>query len=130
MNVLLAFSVLLAGWASQYGPGVMESVIRVRQAGRTAMTLPMELPETDGYVAMVECDRIGDVVYLRPLGDEVFESFLVVDCSGHAETTDWMERNNILVEVDYETALRWDTIGHGQQIEMKQADEYITFCAQ
>ena len=46
------------------------------------------------------------------------ELFLVVDCSGHTETSEWMFSNNIVAEVDYNTALRWNTVGRGIKVEI------------
>lgn len=100
------------GGASQYAPHVMERVIGVRQSGVTAKDLPLDLPEVDGYVAMADAEWIGKVIKLRPLTQPKYETFLVVDCGGFADGGyDWMIRNNILVEVDYETAVRWNTVG-------------------
>ena len=110
----LAVVIVAMGWASQYAPGKMEAVIRVRQAGRTAYTLPAVLPAVDGYAAVLACERIGEVLYVQHAG--VVESFLVVDCAGDEETRQWMARNNILLEVDYETAIRWNTVGRGAQV--------------
>ena len=42
---------------------------------------------------------------------------MVVDCSGSREMISWMIRNNILVELDYETAKRWETVSRGIEIE-------------
>jgi len=114
---------ILSGFASQYSPGVMESVVRVRQSGRTAMDLPAVLPAVDGFVAMEDCAMIGQIVYIRPKGETEWDSFLVADCSGHAETSAWMERNDILVEFGYKSAKRYDTIGRGLEIELMMLEE-------
>jgi hypothetical protein len=121
MRVILAFVFVVSGWASQYAPGRMQEVIRVRQTRPTAMPLPAELPAVDGYIAVLDCAEIGNVWYLR-YGESV-ESFLVVDCAGDAATRAWMTRNNILVEVDHATALRWGVVGRGAQIEVVQPVE-------
>ncbi|MFA5401430.1 MAG: hypothetical protein WC359_13355 [Dehalococcoidia bacterium] len=114
-NLAAVILILSTGIASQYAPGKAESVIRVRQANRTAMPLPATLPPTDGYIAVLDCNEIGNVWYLRHNGR--VESFLVVDCAGDATTRAWMRRNNIIVEVDFATAHRWRTVGRGAQIE-------------
>lgn len=119
MNALVVVAIILSGIASQYAPGVMESVISVRQSGMTAANLPGNLPDVDGFVAVKDCDRIGEILWLRPQGQRRWESFLVVDCANPADGADlWMERNNILVEVDHNTAKRWDTVGKGINVEM------------
>jgi len=113
MRVL--FVVMMTGTASQYAPGAMESVIRVRQAGLTRYSLPQEIPAyVDGFIAVEECDRIGETVVVVYKG--FVETMMVADCSGHAETSSWMERNNILMEVGYETALRWGIVGRGAKV--------------
>lgn len=118
-ELALAGIMIISGWASQYAPGVMERVIAVRQVpGRTAHDLPIDLPQVDGYVATADCNEIGTILWLRPIGQEQWESFLVADCAG-ADSYGWMVNNNILVEVDYETAVRWDTVGRGQRIERR-----------
>lgn len=116
--MLMAMFLMMAGHASQYAPGVMDSVIRTRQAGLTGADMPEDLPDVDGFVAMERCDRINDIIYIRPEGQDEWETFMVADCSGHAETTRWMRRNRILVEVDAETARRWDTVGRLKAIEV------------
>jgi len=116
---LLTLTTLLFGVCSQYDPGVMESVIRVRQSGRTAMNLPTNLPRVDGYVALKECSDIGKIVWMRKLGSDKWESFYVVDCAGIKDGgRDWMERNNIVAEIDGDTARRWDVVGRGFNVEI------------
>ena len=109
--------IVAIGIASQYGNGVSERVIHVRQTKRVHAPLPLELPVTNGYIAVKDCEHIGEVWYLRPIGGNKVESFLVIDCAGSTETIAWMNRNNILVEVDYNTAKRWNTVGRGIKIE-------------
>jgi len=108
----------------------MARVIATRQAGLTARDLPLDLPPVDGYVAARYPDDIGRVVLLRPIGRREWERFLVVDCAGRNDRREsdglsglaWMERYNVLVEVDYETAVRWDTVGRGIMVQMRWAD--------
>ena len=104
-------------WASQYAPGVFDRVVAARQAGRTAKDLPTPLPDVDGFIAVVDCDQIGDIWTLRPVGQVQWETFLVADCSGHAETTAWMTEQNIICEVGHRTATRWKTVGRGIKVE-------------
>ena len=116
---------LLSGWASQYSEGVMDRVVRVRQAGRTAMDLPAVLPAVDGFVAMEDCAMVGEIVFIRPKGGSHWDSFLVADCSGHAKTSAWMERNNILVE--FGDPEMYDTVGKGLEIELMLLEEVISY---
>lgn len=111
----------VTGWASQYAKGVMERVLDYRI--RHGTVIP---DNVDGYVAAQECSDIGKIVYLRPLGSQNWESFWVADCAGPHLRPDgltgyqWMLRYNILVEVDWETAVRWDTVGRGIKVEMRE----------
>lgn len=118
---VLIILVTVTGFASQYAPGKMESVIWVRQNRPVSKPLTPDLPPVDGYIAVLDCDEIGEVWWLRPdlpgWAWDDWESFLVVDCAGSIQTRDWMLRNNILIEVDYNTAARWNTVGRGIRIE-------------
>jgi len=119
LRPLLISIIVLTGIASQYAPGVMGRVVQVRQTGLTHASLPVGLPPVAGYVAVVDCGQIGEVVWLRPVGATTWEPFLVADCANPADGSDaWMTRNRILVEVDYNTAVRWHTVGRGIAIEM------------
>ena len=109
------------GWASQYAEGVMQRVIWNRQHGCCGQySLPATLPDVDGYVAVAERDRIGSLVWLRPVGQTNWELFLVADCAGYADGGyAWMKQNNILAEVDANTAIRWKTPGRGIQVQLR-----------
>ena len=120
MSLILAVTI---AWGSRYAPGVSQSVIHVRQHHNVARTLPLRLPPTDGYIAVAKCDEIGHIWYLRPFDTEAWESFLVIDCSGSAETTAWMRTKNIIVEFDHETMLRWG-IGPGRGVKIERGREY------
>jgi len=50
--------------------------------------------------------------------NEYDEYLMIADCSGHQETTNWMKRNNIIMEVGYETALRWGVVGRGAKVSI------------
>lgn len=117
MLKLIMLVMLMQGTLSQYAPGVMQRVIHTRQAGLTAHKLPADLSAYDGFVAVEDCSQVGKEVYLRPKGGE-WELFLIADCSGHTATSQWMQRNNIIGEVDYETAVRWGTLHRGIKAEM------------
>ncbi len=112
MRCLLVFMVV-TGVASQYDPGVMDQVVQYQHRKGS---IDSNLDNYDGFVATPGCD-IGDVIIARPAGSNKWESFLVVDCAGSDGAYGWMTRNNILFEVDYETAERWDTIGRGINVE-------------
>jgi len=121
MNTILVLSIIMTGWASQYDQGIMDKVVHNRQNASTFLSLPEKLPVVHGYVASRHCLDIGEIIYLRPLGCKecAFERFLIADCAGVVDGgLDWMVRNNIIVEVDYETALRWNTVGRGIRVEL------------
>lgn len=101
--------ICVSGILSQYSPGVMNNTIHQQQIlGR----LPFPTPQVEGYLAVENCSRIGENVWIDQL------KFLITDCSGSLQTSQWMWNNNILGEVDYETALRWGTIGRGIKKEV------------
>jgi hypothetical protein len=122
--IITPMPVITTGWASQYGRSVMERTVELRQRWGQ---LPEDLSGYDGFVAAQECADIGKVVYLRPVEWKRWERFLVADCASKNDRqsdTDprsgwqWMVSQNILVEVDFQTAARWQTIGRGIRIEM------------
>jgi len=103
---LLAHGAQSTGTASQYAPGVMQA---------TAAYHGYEYG--DGrFVAVADCSRIGDYVLLRQPGGE-WEIHRVADCAGNDGTPGWMAANSIIVEISYETAVRWDTVGSGLIID-------------
>lgn len=104
MRILAA---LLCGIASQYASGVMNQVIHNRQAMHQ---LPAVLPDVRGYVAVIDCGRIGEVLQVNG------EPMLAVDCTNDSRTIAWMQNNNILIEMDFDTAKRLGTIGRGYPV--------------
>lgn len=119
LNAALVVVVLMTGTASQYGRGVAERTIAVRQANppRVSKMLPQELPGTDGYIAVLECEHIGEIWYLRNIDTGSIRSFLVIDCAGDAPTRNWMIRDNIVGEIDWRSAVEWDTVRRGVKVE-------------
>ena len=109
MGSALAIATCIAGIASQYAPGVMQVVIRNRQLYGQ---LPETIPKVSGYAAVYDCTRIGNTTYIN------YKKFLIVDCAGDDTTRQWMTRNNIIAEIDYESATTWDTIGRGMRVTM------------
>jgi len=106
---VLTLIIIFTGIVSQYGPGRMESNLATRQAGLTAYTPPQDLSRYDGFIAVNDCADIGTVYYIRPLECEIcaWERFLAVDCSGHAETTRWMNKYKIFGEIGYKSVERF-----------------------
>jgi len=119
------FLLVMQGYASQYAPGVMERVVNVRQRNGS---LPDDLPNVDGYAAVPDCSNIGDTFLARPEGEDEWEKFLAVDCGcpqGYRflmSLLPWdaseTQRRFAAIEVDYMTAVRWNTVGRGVEIEV------------
>jgi len=98
----------------------MEQVIHNQQNLYGRLPIPLA-DDYAGYVARPDCNDIGEIVWLRRTdSNDDWEKFLVVDCAGRDAYSDgvlWMTERNVLVELDYQTALRWDTIGRGIEID-------------
>lgn len=106
------------GIASQYGRGVMQQVISYRVSRNQ---IPANLTRYDGFVAVPYAADIGREYWIRPVGSDEWELFLAVDCGGVRDGgQQWMLRNGILVEVGWETARRWQTLGRAIEIEMRE----------
>lgn len=119
LPILIALALIASqdcevGVLSQYSIAATERVIANRSVPhRTAYTLPDNWREYDILVAVDSCKRLGEtgVVMWR----EHRGTYIVFDCSGHASTSAWMRRNNIIGEVDAATAKRWNSIGRGMK---------------
>jgi hypothetical protein len=145
--LVMVLSSVYPGIASQYAPGVMQRTIRVRQAGRTAHDLPLELPEVDGYAAHPLPEMIGEIVWVRPVGESRWYSILIVDTAepsngglafqayGRSFPLSVARANvvrsqirsgelipRIPIEINYELAVEWGTVGRGLQIEIAYGD--------
>ena len=104
------------GQAAYYNPGVFEQVVAIRQAGWTANPLPKQLAPIIGFVARRDCSEIGQLVWICHESEGCKGPYLVADCANQLENHDKvMERKNIVVEVDFNTATRWGIIGLGPQ---------------
>ena len=66
---------------------------------------PEQVQSADGFVAVGDCSRIGEWVYVRSLHAAEWLRMLVFGCAGDAESAAFMER--AAVEVDYWTAQAW-----------------------
>jgi hypothetical protein len=110
---IIALIVALAcslGTLSQYDQPSTDEVLANRSvSGRTAYLLPDKRDGVTGYIAVYECERIGEVVTVS-WSDHV-EKLMVFDCAGDDETRHWMKQENVIGEVDYYTARRWDMLG-------------------
>lgn len=98
---------VLVGIASRYDPGVMEQVVR----NRGMLTPPVHTAK----IAVLDAEDIGKRFLV--CREEHCEIAWAVDCAGIADGGyDWMVRNNVVLELDYETAMR--TGWTGKEVEM------------
>lgn len=107
------------GNSSRYSAGVMEATVHVRQ--HELNQLPLYTNGYDGYVATRDCSHIGNVVLARPTGTKRWRYFLVADCARRDDgdgTRSWMTENNILLELDYPTAVSWKSLDGGIRIDV------------
>lgn len=113
----------ISGYASHYADDVMDGVIDVRR-GFGQFLYPID--HYDGFVAVLDCSLIGYEIYARPAHLREWELFLVTDCAVRDDSDGaitWMQTNNILIEVDYDTAVRWDSIGGGIAVDVIGLEE-------
>ncbi len=100
------------GTLSQYDQASTDTVLYNRSVfGVTAYTLSENRDGITGYIAVYECERIGQVVTVS--WSNHTERLMVFDCAGDDETRQWMRNWNVIGEVDFYTAQRWGMIGQG-----------------
>lgn len=97
----LAMAVVIAsGMATRYNPGVMETVVANRE-------LWGQLPaDTDPgrCVALLECERIGDSVWVEKPDGAVYGPFVVADCAARQDRARLVHLG-FAVDLSYEAAL-------------------------
>jgi hypothetical protein len=102
------------GTLSQYDRSPTEMVLDNRSVvGQTAYTLPENHAGVSGYIAVYDCEWIGQVVTVSWANH--VERLMVFDCAGDDETRQWMKRGNVIGEVDFYTARRWGMLRQGIQ---------------
>jgi hypothetical protein len=119
-NMINLFGLILTAYASHYSDGTMQQVLHNRQTGNAWVSLPMDLPHYDGLIAVRDCEHLGEIWTIRPVGFPNWERHLVIDCArpaGYDNTRAWMTRRNIAVEVSHSTSLRWGSVGQLVEIE-------------
>ena len=111
INLIFAVACSM-GILSQYDKAPTDMVLYNRSLfGRTAYMLPEDREDVTGYIAVYECERIGQVVTVS--WSNHIERLMVFDCAGDDETRQWMKRWNVIGEVDFYTAQRWGMLGQG-----------------
>ena len=96
----------IIGWASYYAEGVFRDTM---DAHREFAKYPPDL-DPGRAAAVLDCGWKSDgrVLLVRPVdahtgeavGDGEWRPLWVVDCAGDRETAEWMEANNIVIEID------------------------------
>lgn len=99
----LEYPTLTIGKSVFYGPMVMEA---------TAYYRGLNLKGYAGGVATMTCGDLGKSVWLRRSGFEWEGPFLVVDCARRNDLYGVIIYREEAIEVDFETALRWDMISY------------------
>lgn len=119
MTKLLTLALILAGiphqqgWASQYSANMMKPTIvaRIDMGHITHKQVKM----ADVYVAVVDCNRLGEMGFISINGASP-EVYLVADCARRDDgdgAKSWMEKNNIIVELNHAAAVRHGVEGEG-----------------
>jgi len=111
LALVFSYISITYGHAAYYADGVMEGVVYVRQHSDTWATLPVGIPPVIGFVAVDDCTEIGTLVWLWH-EEELAGPYWVADCRAASDIA-LAGRKGIIVEVDYNTAKRWGTIGYG-----------------
>ncbi len=116
LAAFLSYITIDVGHVAYYNPGVMEQVVAVRQAGWTANPLPPEFSHVIGFVARQDCSEIGQLLWMCHESEGCRGPYLISDCANQIESHDKvMEKKGIVVEIDYNTAVRWQVLGLGPQ---------------
>ena len=112
---------VMEGWATHYADTVMENTIYTQTYVLNHLPEDIDFDFFEGFIASPDCSRIGEIAYISH-NERPFSPYLVVDCAGANSIVEggitWMERDNVLAEVDWDTCVRWDTCGGGTRIRM------------
>ena len=87
---------LLDGWVSQYAQTPTDATIAYRQE---LNQIPDDLSEYAGVIAVEDCQHIGSDAYLYVANN--WHRVMVFDCLGRDVEPNWMQENNIIVEMGY-----------------------------
>ncbi len=104
MTPLLLALAIAAGTATRYDPGVMQAVV----ANRTAFGQLDLGVEPEGYVALLDCDLLGRLVWLQA-GQRIDGPYAVADCAAAAHRPA-LEDRGVAVDLSWEVALEWGVI--------------------
>jgi hypothetical protein len=96
------------GFSSQYAAGIMPATVAAHQSWGH---LPLDLSQYTVFGATAVCADMGREFLVNYTGE--WERGIVSDCSNILATKEWFADNQILLEVDFETAERWGITGRG-----------------
>jgi len=83
----------------------------------------IECADCIGYVAIIDCDRIGERVWLRRPGTIAEGPYAIADCA-HSRHVSKLVARNWVVDVDWETAIRWDMHAPIRDVKVITEAEY------
>lgn len=99
VSVVLMASLIASGLATRYDDGVMARVVANRVAwGQLDLATPH-----DSFVALLECDQIGNRVWLELPDGSVSGPHLVADCGAQHDRDD-LEAKGFAVDLSYALA--------------------------
>lgn len=96
------------GYFSRYNLSPTAATIAYRQH---VGDLPVNMSHYDGVIAVADCSMVGKDAWVYV--DGIWYDMIVFDCSGHEETSLWMEQNRILGEWGYYFAERLNLLEAG-----------------
>ena len=103
---LVAAAVIASGVATRYAPGVMDEVVQNRARwGHIDPAVPVK-----GYVALLDCDRLGELVWLGAPDGRVVGPVMVADCA-KAHHREGLAGRGFAVDLSWELAVELGVIG-------------------
>ena len=126
MNFTIALLVIVSGIASQYSPDTMRHVAATRRWQGYSI-------HDTRHIAVSDCGSVGEFRTIRYDGHS-WEHAQVIDCARDGDgTAEWMDANNILLEMSHKRAVELGTVGRGIAVEMvtwqfRQSDRCIRHC--
>lgn len=120
IRTVLVLVLVASGWASQYAKGVELDPIYNRTTGRATPAIRQDHEQFDGYAAARYPEDIDTVWVVCPEDTKLeCRTLLVIDCaSSNDGTLDWMYAGNIVLEIDHNSAVAWDTVGYGIRVNV------------
>lgn len=88
------------GYASAYAEGVMDATVRYRLDNDVwRVPLPHDWYMVHGYVAAMDCDRVGEIAEMVVSGRSY--RVLIADCAGDDGPADRFSKQAIILEMDW-----------------------------